>query len=307
MRSLLAFFLTVLLVVSCSQALSATTTVTPTLEKPAQVLENTVAPTQKTPQVQPTQAPDKVQDNPNLRMGNPSKATTDPTNTDNYLLVKPQYVLSYSKSRNIANWASWILNKSWMGDAKRQNDFRPDPDLPKGWYKVTTKDYTGSGFDRGHLVNSEDRGRSVEDNSATFLMVNILPQAPDNNQGVWVQLEEFSRDLAREGKELYIVAGGHGTGGEGKNGEASQLKGKIAVPSTMWKVVLVLDDPAKGLAGVSANTRTIAVTMPNKQGRNGKWTDFCATVSDVEKLTGYDFFSNVPPDIQKQIESKKGC
>jgi endonuclease G len=194
-----------------------------------------------------------------------------------------------------------------MGDAKRQNNFRPDPALPKGWFRVTTKDYSGSGFDRGHLVNSEDRGQSAEVNSSTFLMTNIVPQAPDNNQGVWVQLEEFSRDLAKEGKELYIIAGGHGTGGEGKNGEASMLKGKIAVPSTMWKVILVLDDPAKGLAGVNGSTRAIAVIMPNKQGRNGKWQDFCATVSDVEKLTGYDFFSNVPPDIQKQIESKKGC
>jgi endonuclease G len=207
----------------------------------------------------------------------------------------------------ITNWASWQLNKSWMGDAERQNNFRPDPDLPKDWYRVITRDYTGSGFDRGHLVNSEDRGQSVETNSSTFLMTNIVPQAPDNNQGVWVQLEEYSRDLAKEGKELYIVAGGHGTGGEGKNGADSELKGKIAVPATMWKVILVLDDPSKGLAGVTASTRAIAVIMPNKQGRDGKWQDFCTTVEDVQKLTGYDFFSNVPPDIQKQIESKKGC
>jgi endonuclease G len=138
-------------------------------------------------------------------------------------------------------------------------------------------------------------------------MTNIIPQAPDNNQGVWVQLEEYSRELAREGKELYIVAGGHGTGGEGKNGEASLLKGKISVPATMWKVILILDSPSQGLAGVNANSRTIAVIMPNKQGRDGKWQDFCTTVEDVQKLTGYDFFSNVSPDIQKQIESKKNC
>lgn len=258
-------------------------------------------------QTQPSHPLDNDYGNANLKAGNPSKATSDATNTDNYLIIKPQYVLSYNKSRNIANWASWELNKSWMGDAKRQNDFRPDASLPKGWYKVTTKDYSGSGFDRGHLVNSEDRGKSVEDNSATFLMTNILPQAPDNNQGVWVQLEEYSRDLARQGKELYIVAGGHSTGGEGKNGKASQLKGKISVPATMWKVILVIDDPTKGLAGVNASTRMIAVIMPNMQGRSGKWQDFCTTVGDVEKLTGYNFFTNVPPDIQKQIESKKGC
>ena len=286
MRSLLAFLLTALLVVSCSQIPTATIATNPT---------------------QPTHTLDNDYGNPNLKAGNPSKATSDLANAENYLMLKPQYVMSYSKNRNVANWAAWQLNKTWFGDAKRQNNFRPDPVLPKGWYKVTTRDYTGSGFDRGHLVNSEDRGQSVETNSSTFLMTNIVPQAPDNNQGVWVQLEEFSRDLAKEGKELYIVAGGHGTGGEGKNGQASLLKGKIAVPATMWKVILVLDDPSQGLAGVNPNTRTIAVIMPNKQGRDGKWQDFCASVQDVQKLTGYDFFSNVPPDIQQQIESKKGC
>jgi len=304
MRSQLAILLTALVVVGCQ---TATPPAPPTVAQPTKTPENTVAPTTAPTQVTPTQTPDNEQGNPNLKAGNPSKATTDPANTDNYLLLKPQYVLSYSKSRNLANWASWQLNRSWMGDAERQNNFRPDPALPKGWYRVTTKDYTGSGFDRGHLVNSEDRGQSVETNSSTFLMTNIIPQAPDNNQGVWVQLEEFSRDLAKEGKELYIIAGGHGTGGEGKNGEASLLKGKIAVPATMWKVILVLDDPSKGLAGVTASTRAIAVVMPNKQVRDGKWQDFCTTVEDVQKLTGYDFFSNVPPDIQKQIESKRGC
>jgi endonuclease G len=300
MRSQLAILLTALVVVGCQ-------TPTPPAPPTAKTPESTVKPTIAPPQATPTKTPDNEHGNPNLKAGNPSKATTDVSNVDNYLMLKPQYVLSYSKSRNLANWASWQLNKSWMGDAKRQNNFRPDPTLPMGWFRVTTKDYSGSGFDRGHLVNSEDRGQSAEVNSSTFLMTNILPQAPENNQGVWVQLEEHSRDLAKEGKELYIIAGGHGTGGEGKNGEASELKGKIAVPQTMWKVILVLDDPSQGLAGVSGNTRTIAVIMPNKQGRNGKWQDFCATVSDVEKLTGYDFFSNVPPDIQKQIESKKGC
>jgi endonuclease G, mitochondrial len=123
--------------------------------------------------------------NVNLTMGNPSKATPDPKNAENYLILRPQYALSYSRTRAIPNWASWQLSQSWLGSAKRQNDFRPDPDLPSDWYHVTTKDYTGSGFDRGHMVNSEDRGGTKEDNSSTFLMTNILPQAPDNNQGAW--------------------------------------------------------------------------------------------------------------------------
>ena len=302
MRSLLAFLLTTLLVVGCGQKEEI-----PQILPPQTTPPQTTPPQAETPQAQPILNLDDDYGNPNLKLGNPSKAKPDAANTDNYLMVKPDYVLSYSKSRNLANWASWQLNKSWMGNAKRQNDFRPDPSLPKGWNKVTTRDYSGSGFDRGHLVNSEDRGKSNEVNSQTFLMTNIVPQAPDNNQGAWVQLETYSRNLAKQGKELYIIAGGLGTGGEGKNGEASQLKGKIAVPATMWKVILVLDDPAKGLAGVNANTRAIAVIMPNIQGRDKTWRDFCASVDDVQKLTSYDFFSNVAPNIQEQIESKQGC
>ena len=287
MRFPLIFILIALLVASCGQS-----------NAPSQV--STQA------QAQPTRALDNDYGNPNLKTGNPSKARPDPASADNFLMVKPEYVLSYNKSRNLANWAAWQLNKSWMGNAKRQNNFRPDPDLPKGWYRVSTRDYSSSGFDRGHLVNSEDRGKSVEANSATFLMVNIVPQAPENNQGAWENLESYSRDLAKQGKELYIVAGVSGTGGEGKNGLATQLKGKISVPETMRKVILILDDPTKGLAGVNENTRTIAVIMPNKQGRQ-KWQNFCVSVNDVQKLTGYDFFSNLLPDIQTKIEAKKGC
>ncbi|WP_103667148.1 DNA/RNA non-specific endonuclease [Pseudanabaena sp. BC1403] len=309
MRSPLALLLTALLVIGFSQ--TTTLAIDRAHAQSEQTLDNNVTnkvtPTTVPIQANPAHTLDNDYGNPNLKAGNPSKAKPDVANADNYLMLKPEYVLSYSKSRNIANWASWQLNKSWMGEAKRQNNFRPDPALPKGWYRVVTTNYGGSGFDRGHLVNSEDRGQSVEVNSSTFLMTNIVPQAPDNNQGGWEKLESYSRKLANQGKELYIIAGGFGTGGEGSNGVVSQLKGKVSVPETMWKVILVLDDPTKGLAGVTASTRTIAVLMPNKQGRNNKWQDFCVSVDDVEKLTGYDFFSNVPPDIQEQIESKKGC
>jgi endonuclease G len=288
MRSPLILLLISLLVVGCGQKETPPVASAPTQTKPSHPLDNDYG-------------------NPNLKAGNPSKATQDTASADNYLILKPQYVLSYNRSRNIANWASWELNKLWMGNAKRQNNFRPDSSLPKGWYQVVPNDYNGSGFDRGHLVNSQDRSRSVEDNSATFLMTNIVPQAPDNNQVAWEKLESYSRDLANQGKELYIVAGGSGTGGEGKNGTANSLRNNVTVPAKMWKVILVLDDPTKGLAGVNANSRAIAVIMPNKQGRNHKWQDFCATVDDVQKLTGYNFFTNVAPEIRAKIDAKKNC
>lgn len=244
--------------------------------------------------------------NSNLLMGNPSAATSDPNNTKNYLIVRPQYALSYSKTRAVPNWVSWQLNSKWIGNTPRSENFAPDDALPAEWYRVKPSDYTGSGFDRGHMANSKDRSNSPEDNSVTFLMTNIIPQAPDNNRGVWEQLESYCRLLVSQGKELYIVAGGYGQGGIGSKGlKAAIGNGKVVVPAVTWKVILVLDKPGSGIAGVTNNTRTIAVIVPNKQGiKEDSWRKYLVSVRDVEKLTGYNFFSNVPPSIQSAIESK---
>jgi endonuclease G, mitochondrial len=246
------------------------------------------------------------QANLNLLMGNPSQATSSPGNAENYLVARPQYALSYSKAKGIPNWVAWELNATWLGDAHRVGKFAPDEDLPGGWERIKPSDYTGSGFDRGHMTNSEDRSRSPEDNIATFLMTNILPQSPDNNQGPWVELEKYCRQLARSGKELFIVSGGHGQGGIGKNGlKATVGQGKVLVPAVTWKVILVLDKANSGVAGVGKNTRTIAVIIPNKQGiKSDPWQQYLTSVKDVEKLTGYKFFTNVPADIREVIDAK---
>ena len=77
---------------------------------------------------------------------------------------------------------SWHSSSAWLGSAARQDDFQTDADLPSGWYQVKATDYSGSGFDHGHNYPSADRTGSVPDNSATFLMSNMMPQAPNNNQ-----------------------------------------------------------------------------------------------------------------------------
>lgn len=241
-----------------------------------------------------------------LVMGNPSNATTDVDNPFNYLLPKNQYVMSYHRDRGIPNWVSWHLDSSWLGSAPRQDDFRPDDSLPADWYRVTQFSYSGSGFDRGHHTPSADRTRSISDNSATFLMTNMMPQAPGNNQGPWEKLESYSRTLVGEGNELYIVAGGVGTGGTGDNGYAATIdNGRVAVPEKTWKVIIILPIGDNDVSRVTSSTRTIGVIMPNDTAiRPDNWQKYITTVDLVEALTGYDFFSNVDPAIQAQIESR---
>ncbi|MFN6568805.1 DNA/RNA non-specific endonuclease [Dendronalium sp. ChiSLP03b] len=242
-----------------------------------------------------------------LTMGNPTGAVTSTSYPNNYLMSKSQYALSYNNTTRIPNWVSWQLNNSWLGSAPRQDDFRADTSLPSTWYRVQGTDYQGSGFDRGHMTPSADRTRTVTDNSATFLMTNMIPQAPDNNQGPWANLENYSRDLVvNQGKELYIISGGYGVGGTGSNGTKYTIaSGRIQVPARTWKVIVVLNTPGSGVGGVTSNTRVIAVDMPNSQGiRNANWKTYRVSVDSIESNTGYNFLSNVPASTQNVIESR---
>ncbi|WP_439883509.1 DNA/RNA non-specific endonuclease [Pontibacter sp. MBLB2868] len=239
-----------------------------------------------------------------LTMGNPSNALTDVNQPNNYLLRKDQYVMSYSRDRGTANWVSWHLDESWLGSTPRQDDFRADIILPSGWYQVGATDYSLSGFDRGHMCPSADRTLTVEDNSNTFLMTNMIPQAPNNNRLGWASLESYCRSLLAGGYEIYIVSGGYGVGGTGSNGYATTIaNGNVTVPSNTWKVVVIIPDGDNDAARVTTGTRIIAIDMPNDQSVSSDWRIFRTSVDAIEAKTGYDLLSTVADNVENVIEA----
>ncbi len=242
----------------------------------------------------------------NMAMGNPSKATADASNKDNYLMVKKEYAMSYNNSKGMANWVSWHLSTAWMGNADRCNCFTADQ-LPAGFFEARSTNYLSTGFDRGHLCPSADRSGTAGENAATFLMTNMSAQAPILNEQIWEHLEAYCRKLVTQGNELYIIAGSHGTGGIGKKGYADSIAdGRIVVPAYFWKVIVVLPVGDKDIKRITKNTRVIAVDMPNKQSVNEyDWAHYRTTVDLLEAETGYDFLSEVPVSIQKVIEANK--
>lgn len=244
-------------------------------------------------------------DNEHDYFGNPSNAATIADSVNNYLMKKTYYTLSYSRDKGIPNWVSWHLYASDLGSTSRQDDFRPDAELPAGWYQVPANAYSGSGFDRGHNTPSADRTSSVIANSSTFLMTNMIPQAPYQNQQTWARMEDSLRKLVNQGFELYVIMGAYGSGGTGNSGFATTIHaGRVTVPASVWKVAVVLPNGNTDSARVDAGTRVIAVVVPNNNSVNTNWKQYRTSVDAIEAATGYNLLSRLPAAVQTSLEAK---
>ena len=120
-----------------------------------------------------------------MQLGNPSNASADTNNHNNFLIQRTVEAIDYSDNFGEPNWASWDLTASDLGSSGRNSSFYADTNLPANFYRVSTDDYSGSGYDRGHMCPSADRTDNTDDNKLVFFMSNIIPQSPNNNEGVW--------------------------------------------------------------------------------------------------------------------------
>ncbi|HEX7977381.1 MAG TPA: DNA/RNA non-specific endonuclease, partial [Gemmatimonadaceae bacterium] len=243
----------------------------------------------------------------NDEFGDPTAA--DASTPNDFLITRPQYVISYNQSRGTPNWVAYELDNRQFGAEDRCNCFTADPNLPAD-KQIFTSDYTNGGFDRGHMARSADRTAANVDNAGTFYLSNIVPQQADLNQGVWAQFENALGDSAKAGRAVYIVTGPIYSASHAlvflKN------EGKIAVPDSTWKVALIgpMNSGAPFARGnvqswddVSGLT-VMAVNMPNVAGvRNDPWQKYLTTVDRIEQSTGYDVLSLLQANFQDALEA----
>lgn len=228
--------------------------------------------------------------NPALQMqtGNPSAAATDPiANRTNFLIQRAQYAFGYNDTTREPNWVAWNLTSGDVGSSGRSPDFFQDTTLPAGFYQVLPTDYSGSGYDRGHLCPSGDRTVTRADNDVVFFMSNMMPQAPDNNQGVWASFETYCRTLADTGNEVLIIAGPGGFAG-------STIASGVSIPGFTWKIAVVVPLGAgTALSRITATTRVIAIKIPNTAGvRSNPWQQYVTSTTQLQTDTGYTFFTD---------------
>ena len=197
------------------------------------------------------------------------------------------FTLSFNKENKTPNYVAWeLLNEETQGDEGRSNNFWTDEDL-EGC--PTTKDYTGSGFDRGHLCPAADQKWNPQAMSDCFVMANICPQDHALNAGAWATLENKERQWAQRDSALMIIAGPIYTDSDTQRIGAA----KVRVPSAFFKVLAApyLDEP-----------RGIAFVYPNMKSP-GNMENYAMSIDELERLTGFDFLPALPDDVENKVES----
>ena len=204
------------------------------------------------------------------------------------VLHRMSYVASYNQELLIPNRVAWHLTADHTdGDVARDNEFYEDIEVPSP--RATNEDYRRSGWSRGHMCPAGDNKWDEKAMQESNLLTNICPQNPELNSGVWNVIERNCRKWAKKYGDIYIVCGPvllnreHETIGTNK----------IVVPEAFFKVVLRMNpEPA-----------AIGFVIRNNEGKK-KRDQFVNTVDDVERITGYDFFSSLPDDIEDVVEAK---
>ena len=207
------------------------------------------------------------------------------------IFKRKNYTLSFNKETNIPNWVAWQLDKKKLVErvSRKGFNFRPDPDIAKS-KAVVTQDYAHSGYDRGHMCPAGDSRWNGQAMTESFYMTNICPQHPNLNGGDWHELEQACRRWALEGR-LYIVCGPILY----KKGTPQYIgkEHKIRVPEAFFKVILTGVEKGK--------PRAIGFIYKNTAG-NRPLDSYVNSIDQVERITGLDFFSELPDEIENRVE-----
>ncbi|MFA5892583.1 MAG: DNA/RNA non-specific endonuclease [Candidatus Margulisiibacteriota bacterium] len=215
--------------------------------------------------------------------------------TNGTILYRKGYALAHNNGKKVASWVSYHLTDAYLvHNVPRSNDFRPDPDLPKG-QRSELKDYRKSGYDLGHLAPAEDMRRDEQTESETFLLSNMAPQVGLGfNRRIWKNLEAKVRTWAKKRHNIYIMTGPIYSD---KN-YPTIGPDKVAVPSHFYKIIVSCTHKGD-------NLDVIAFIMPNKDLGATPIKSYITTIDEVEKETGLNFLRGLPDPIEKKLEAKK--
>jgi endonuclease G len=208
---------------------------------------------------------------------------------DNQYICKSGYAMNVNYKTKVSYFVVEHITPESLANktASRKDDFREDPDVPVQ-YRVTLKDYTGTGLDRGHMAPAADFGYDAKNMSESFYMSNMMPQNQGNNRGIWKSTEELTRSWASK-TELFVITGtiyqeGYKTIGNG-----------VGVPSFIYKIVIQ-----------PANKRMIAFLYPNEKLNPKEIEKYVVSIAEIESKANIDISPKIPADLKalEEVPSK---
>ena len=222
----------------------------------------------------------------------------------------------FSCEKRATYWIAyrWDINNTADNNIGRSEQWDEDTELPEQ-YRVTTYMHSNNGYDRGHMLASEDRQNSWEANAQTFLMSNMHPQYNRFNgkDYVWYNLEirvrQFYANWTRKANAedtIYAVKGGTiGTEG-GSIAAKDQIievtpKGLI-VPKYFYMAFLYKNKQASQ-GGYKAIAFWVEHTNGVDRTKGNELKKYAISIDELERRTGIDFFCNLPDDIENVVEA----
>ncbi len=209
--------------------------------------------------------------------------------------------LVYSEKHEQAKWVSHIISTKMIeGRVSRTNDFREDPKIKTGsstqedfFFKFVHGDeveYSGLGYDRGHLAPSADFRWSQTALSESYFYSNMSPQLSEFNREGWADLEKMLRKYVYAyNTDLFVITAPVLTDDleiihQGVN--------KVSIPNYFYKI-----------AFDKKNKRAFAFLIPHKK-LEYNLEHYLVSIDSIENLTGIDFFYKLPDDIENDIEKQ---
>lgn len=211
-----------------------------------------------------------------------------PDDVPSIMIQYPGFDVSFNPTMHQPNYSAWELTRQeTYGDLPRAKNFQADNDVLGS---AQPADYKNSGYDRGHMAPAADMKWDSGAMEACFRLTNICPQHNKLNSGAWKSLEERCRDWARRDSSLIIICGPVLTDKLTNTIGATE----IPVPHRFFKVILApYANPPRAIGFIMNNGRV-----------DGGMQAAATTVDEVEAITGYDFFSALPDEIENRIESE---
>ena len=223
-----------------------------------------------------------------------------------YAGKKRNYTVFYDTEMMAPLWTAYPLNNSHMSSG-RINTWTFNPSISEDrQIQVCDGSYSIENYARGHMCPNGSRNNNETMQQQTFYVTNQVPQIHNGfNNGIWKNLESAVQVLAKN-EEIFVTTGVSFR----KGNETPQIQHispskhpdqQVPIPPYFYKIVLRV----KYVAASVTNASCTAFWFENKVYESGDdFDNYRKSVDQVEEWTGFDFFVNLPDEIENVAEAK---